>query len=450
MVSFVINSAILFSIALVLDVIKSAAAITLPTIPSLQDEIFPGFSFDGNLIPRIELKYVHGVPTLPFSIGTPPQNFVGIFDTSSPVTWVMSEKCNSSACALVSDSEKYHPERSSTSFSFPFRIDLSYLDGSHVQLKPALDAITFDNKFKIPRHLVAEAFEVDYPKGLLPAANARLGMGDFGSIDWSKTKFNLDAADILPTSINNAFTPSIPVLPKLPNLFKNKRAVGDDRYSTGYARSGSAGFRKRGPLIDSVLSSFAFILGVDESLYKKPLYKLPLVPLLGLRSPFWKIPISGFQLLYGNTTTATSVKQPSQYAFPSGAYGKIDSSSPVLTVPQATADAINKDLGAVFDSKTGLYTIACSALQSAPSLVIQFDSAGVDAHIPPNQYIYQRDDKINATDGCYTAIAGGSDGQNVYLGGPFFRSFYLVFHYSGLNVGIAESSVQLSGRLFAR
>lgn len=191
-------------------------------------------------------------------------------------------------------------------------------------------------------------------------------------------------------------------------------------------------------------------IGVDESLYRKPLYRLPLVPLLGLRSPFWKIPISGFQLQYDNTTTATSNKQQSQYNFPSGAYGKIDSSSPVLTIPQATADAINKDLGAVFDSKTGIYTISCSALGSAPSLVIQFDSAGVDAHIPPNQYIYQREDKLNTTKECYTAIAGGSDSQNVYLGGPFFRSFYLVFHYSGLNVGIAESSVEQSGRLFAR
>jgi hypothetical protein len=74
-------------------------------------------------------------------LGTPSQNFVGIFDTSSPVTWVMSEKCNSSACLSVQNSQKYHPETSSTNFKFPFRIDLSYLDGSHVQLKPELVCI---------------------------------------------------------------------------------------------------------------------------------------------------------------------------------------------------------------------------------------------------------------------------------------------------------------------
>ncbi len=42
-------------------------------------------------------------------------------------------------------------------------------------------------------------------------------------------------------------------------------AVSDDRYSTGYVGSGSAGFRKRGPLVDSVLSSFAFILGIQQT-----------------------------------------------------------------------------------------------------------------------------------------------------------------------------------------
>lgn len=188
---------------------------------------------------------------------------------------------------------------------------------------------------------------------------------------------------------------------------------------------------------------------MDDSLYKGPIYKLPLVPLLALRSPFWKIPISGFQLAYKNSTGATNIQQPKiiQYDFPSGAYGKIDSSSPVLTVPQDTADALNKALGAVFDPTTNLYIISCDALKTAPSIVIQFDGVGVNAHIPPNQYIYQKEDKTSG--GCHTAIAGGSDKQNVYLGGPFFRSFYLVFHYSGFNVGIAESSVQDAGKLYS-
>lgn len=77
-------------------------------------------------------------PTLPFSIGNPRQKFIGIFDTSSPLTWVMSEKCNSSACLEVPDNKKYRPDDSSTNFKFPLQVDMTYLDGSHVRVKPEL------------------------------------------------------------------------------------------------------------------------------------------------------------------------------------------------------------------------------------------------------------------------------------------------------------------------
>lgn len=50
----------------------------------------------------------------------------------------MSKKCTSIACLAVPDKDKYYPEKSSTNFKFPFRVDFSYLDGSHVQLKPEL------------------------------------------------------------------------------------------------------------------------------------------------------------------------------------------------------------------------------------------------------------------------------------------------------------------------
>lgn len=170
------------------------------------------------------------------------------------------------------------------------------------------------------------------------------------------------------------------------------------------------------------------------------MYELPLIPLLGFRSPFWKIPVTSFQFLGGNNQT---YQNNPQYTFPSGAYGKIDSSSPVLTIPSATADKMNSALGAVYNVDTNLYTISCSAYQTAPWIQIQF-GVGLQAQIPPSQYIYKFE---GVNGGCYTAIVGGSDNQNIYLGGPFFRSFYLIFHYSGFNVGIAESISNDSGKL---
>lgn len=180
-----------------------------------------------------------------------------------------------------------------------------------------------------------------------------------------------------------------------------------------------------------------YFLGVDKTLYKDPVYRLPLVPLQGFNSPFWKIPITGLQLKYTNITQ--------QFKFSSGGHGKIDSSSPIITLPRSTADAINAALGATYNAQLNTYTIDCKALTTGPWFVIQF-AAGVNAHIPADQFIYQQKDGSS----CFTAIGGGTDEQNIYLGGPFFRSFYLMYHYTGLSVNIAESSVVQAGKLFTQ
>ncbi|KAK4514925.1 uncharacterized protein ATC70_002532 [Mucor velutinosus] len=409
------------------------AAVTFPSFPTIQDQIFNFPKYDLHP-PRIPLKYIRGVPTLPFSIGTPSQEFVGIFDTASPVTWVMSDQCTSSACSVEPDSEKFHAYQSSTNYKFPLRADLSYLDGTHVQLKPELDVMQFAN-IPFPPHLMAEAYQVDYPKGYLPPANARLGMGDFGSIDWTKTRFNLDAAEV-PSTL-------------APGFLRSRRAAGDDRYSTGAANTGSSNFRKRGPFLDAILDSFFWVLGIDDSMYTGPIYQLPLAPVSGLSSPFWKIPIKGFRFHYVNASTS---KPDQQFPFQKGAYGKVYSSSPVLTVPKATADAMNRAIGAVYNEALNLYTISCSAYTTAPSLVFQF-GAGIDAEIPPQQYIYKlEEDRPNSgvsSDSCYSAISGGTDDINVFLGGPFFRSFYLVYQFSGQSVGMAESIAHV-GKVYLR
>jgi len=184
-------------------------------------------------------------------------------------------------------------------------------------------------------------------------------------------------------------------------------------------------------------------------LYTGPIYQLPLAPVSGLSSPFWKIPIEGFRFQYAN---ASAGKPDQQFSFQKGAYGKVYSSSPVLTVPKSTADAMNKAIGAVYNEALNLYTIPCSAYNTAPSLVFQF-GAGIDAEIPPQQYIYKlEEDRPNSgvsSDSCYSAISGGTDDINVFLGGPFFRSFYLVYQFSGQSVGVAESIAHI-GKVYPR
>ncbi|KAI8389216.1 aspartic peptidase domain-containing protein [Blakeslea trispora] len=389
-------------------------AIGLSSILSMEDEIF-NFPFFGKNPPRLLLDYIQGVPTVSFKLGTPPQEFVGIFDTASPISWVASDQCNSKACLSSFDNQAFHARDSFTNLRFPFSIDLTYFDGTHVRINPELDVLTFGG-FSLPPHLIGEAIQIDYPKGYRPPANARIGMGDFGSIDWLKTRLNIDKT----------------ALPILSQLTKKKRAVGDDRFSTGYVSSGSENFRKRSPLRNGLFDSFAWILGVDESLYQGSIFDLPLIPIRGLHSPFWNIPILGLGFRYNNGTAGNKT-----FPFQSNAYGKIYSSSPMLTIPMNMADEMNTALGATYDASLNLYTISCSAYLTAPHLVFQLKGS-IYAEIPPEQFIYRLQHSTEIQ-GCYTAIAGGPDDSRVFLGGPFFRSFYLVYQFRNLKVGIAES-----------
>lgn len=190
---------------------------------------------------------------------------------------------------------------------------------------------------------------------------------------------------------------------------------------------------------------YVWYLGVDESLYTGTLYKLPLAPVSGLSSPFWNIPLSGFRF---NTNQITYQNQTLQFQLQSDAYGKIYSSSASLIVPKGIADNMNKAIGAVYDETLNLYTISCAAIITAPTLVFEF-GAGTDAEIPPQQYIYQLEGAYADQARCYTAISGGGDGKNVFLGGPFFRSFYLTYEFTNKAVGIAESIAKI-GKVYPR
>lgn len=197
--------------------------------------------------------------------------------------------------------------------------------------------------------------------------------------------------------------------------------AGDDRMATGASSSGSPTFKKRAPSDDG----FLWVLGTNPEMYTGTLYDLPLVPAssASMSSPFWNVPLSGLQLSSGRS-------------FPlSNTYGRVSSSIPYILVPPDLAKSINQQLGAMYDSQLGLYTLQCSAQQSAPKFIIQF-AASVDAYIPPQQYIIQMDGGR-----CYSAITPRKDNDhNIELGGPFFRSFYIEYSFADQEISVANSA----------
>ncbi|CAO3597784.1 unnamed protein product [Absidia cylindrospora] len=413
-------------------------------IPSLESQILKFPSVEDVL--KIPLHFVGGVPTVSFGVGTPSQPVTGVFDTGSLMTWIMSDQCNSSVCADVPN--KFHRKESSTNHDLGYSIEIDYIDGSSVRLLPELDKLTLLDDIVIPEHLMAEAIEVYYPKTYPISANGRLGVGDFGAF--------------------------IKYIAKLEGVIKDKtgllkgiltRAVGDDRTATGYASSASPDFKKR----DGVHAPFYWTLGSDPSMHDKSdkLYDLRLMsPSAKVLSPYWKLPLHGIKLVAqvenAKQEEPTQKKSSSLLSsplikrapasselllrldLPKSAYGSIDSSTPYLHLPRKLSQELNQKLGAEYDSSLGLYTIPCDRkADGSPLLVFEFE--GVDALLPAHQYIIKKNQK------CHTAILDNikknkddeEDEDQIHLGGPFFRSYYIEYYTAERKVAIAESPAKL-------
>ncbi|KAF7728146.1 hypothetical protein EC973_006661 [Apophysomyces ossiformis] len=210
-------------------------------------------------------------------------------------------------------------------------------------------------------------------------------------------------------------------------------AAGDDRFSTGGGGGpGSPGFRKR-----EVNSHFYWVLGIDPTLYYGKVYDLPLVMPSNNGNPFWKLPFIGFEL-----ERELGRKERRFFPLTPGSFGQIYSSTPYIVVPRKMAEVLNHAVGASFNKEANMYTISCAARRSAPALIFQFP--GLDAKILPRQYIYAFDTVPPGTHHrCYSTIVTGFDDHNVLLGGPFFTSFYIVYHYDQRKVGLANSVTKL-------
>ncbi|ORY97196.1 aspartic peptidase domain-containing protein [Syncephalastrum racemosum] len=414
---------------------------------SVNDLLFHASQQENGVVPSIPLRFQNGVATIDFSLGTPGQNFTGVFDTGSPFTWATSDKCTAGSCASVPNKNKFHRLQSSTNKPLPTVFDYSYIDGTHVRLQPELDTVTFSDALQFPAHLFGEALEV---QGAPPGspATARVGLGGYSQSAIQK---------VLGTGIDAADS-------QTPSLLKGgliKRAAGDDHYATGYGGSGSPGFKKlgkRAPLGDiqgdssssSGTAEFRWVLGSDKDMYHDPLYDLPLVPVgtSDVDSPFWKIPIKGLALARndsGGAGNGTQANNSQEYPFSNGMVGEVASSLANLLVPSHVADAVNQAIGATKNNE-GVYTLSCNARQNGPSLVIHLET--VDAILRPQHYIARLEHVSEGTDGCYSTLAASPNAQ-VYLGGPFFRAFYLEYALGEKKLLIAESATDGLGSLHA-
>ncbi|XP_058525732.1 gastricsin [Ochotona princeps] len=308
------------------------------------------------------------------SIGTPPQDFLVLFDTGSSNLWVPSVYCQSEACTTHS---RFNPSKSST----------YYTDG--------------------------QTFSLEYGSGSLTGF---FGYDTFTiqSIKVSNQEFGLSETE--------------PGTNFLYADFDGILGLAYPALSVGDATTAMQGMLQDGAISSDVFSFYlgsqqgtdggALILGgVDSSLYTGDIYWASVT-----RELYWQIGVEEF-LIGGEASGWCS----------EGCQAIVDTGTSLLTVPQAYLSDLVEATGAEED-EYGEYFVDCDSVDSLPTLT--FIINGVEFPLPPSTYILSTDGQCML--GLEATYVSSQDGEPLWiLGDVFLRAYYSVFDMANNRVGFA-------------
>ncbi|XP_003403969.3 gastricsin [Loxodonta africana] len=311
------------------------------------------------------------------SIGTPPQNFLVLFDTGSSNLWVPSVYCQSEAC---SNHPRFNPRESSTYSTDWQTFFLQYGSGSLTGFF-GYDTLTVQSiqvphqEFGLSEDEPGTNFVYAKFDGIMGMAYPALSMGG--------------ATTALQGMLQeNALTSPI-----------------FSFYLSNYQGSQDGG---------------ALILGgVDDSLYSGQIYWAPVT-----RELYWQIGIEEF-LIGGQASGWCS----------QGCQAIVDTGTSLLTVPQQYLSDLLQATGAVED-EYGQFLVNCEDIQDLPTFT--FIINGAQLPLPPSSYIL--DNNGYCTVGLMSTYLASQDGQPLWiLGDVFLRSYYSVFDMGNNRVGFATA-----------
>ncbi|KAG8451070.1 hypothetical protein GDO86_003378 [Hymenochirus boettgeri] len=261
----------------------------------------------------------------PISIGTPPQNFLVLFDTGSSNLWVPSVYCQSSAC---SNHHIFNPSQSSTYSSNGQRFTMGYGGGNVASSVTGLfgyDTVTIQG---------------------ISITNQEIGL----TITEPSSNFNYSPFDGI---LGLAY----------PGL------------SVGGAQTVMQGMIQQNlinpPIFSVYLGSQSGEIvfgGVDSNLYTGQIYWAPLSQEL-----YWQVALEEFSI-NGQATGWCS----------QGCQAIVDTGTTQLNIPQSYMTQLLPYLGI---QQSGSYSVNCNDLQSMPTL--SFTINGVSFPLPPSAYIEQ-------------------------------------------------------------
>ncbi|XP_074833369.1 gastricsin [Carettochelys insculpta] len=310
------------------------------------------------------------------SIGTPPQNFLVLFDTGSSNLWVPSTYCQSEAC---SNHAKFSPSQSSTYSTNGQTFSLQYGSGSLSGFF-GYDTVTLQNivvthqEFGLSENEPGTNFLYAEFDGILGMAYPSLSVGGATTVLQGMLQENLLSQPIF-----------------------------------SFYLSSQSSSQYGGEVIFG---------GVDSNLYSGQIYWAPVSEEL-----YWQIAIDEFSIS-GQATGWCS----------QGCQAIVDTGTALLTIPQQLMDDFLQDVGAQ-ENEYGEYVVDCSSVQNLPT--ISFTINGVSFPLPPSAYILSNNGYCSV--GVEPTYLPSQNGQPLWiLGDVFLRQYYSVYDMGDNRIGFAS------------
>ncbi|XP_025912342.1 gastricsin-like isoform X10 [Apteryx rowi] len=310
------------------------------------------------------------------SIGTPPQNFLVLFDTGSSNLWVPSTYCQSEACTSHT---MFNPSQSSTFSTQNQYFSIQYGSGSLTGIfgydTVAIQSLSITNQeFGLSETEPGSNFVYAQFDGILGLAYPSLSAGGAQTVMQGLLQENLLDAPIF------------------------------SFYLSG--QEGSQG----GELV---------LGGVDSSLYTGQITWTPVT-----QTTYWQIGIESF-----------SVGEQTSNWCSQGCQGIVDTGTSLLTAPQQIFSELMQYIGAQADDN-GQYVASCDT-ESLPTLI--FVISGTSFPLPPSAYVLQSENDY-CTVGIEPTYLASQNGQPLWiLGDVFLRSYYSVYDLGNNQVGFATA-----------
>ncbi|XP_076716281.1 gastricsin-like [Callospermophilus lateralis] len=312
------------------------------------------------------------------SIGTPPQNFLVLFDTGSSNLWVPSVYCQSLACTTH---PRFNPSKSSTFSTNGQTFSLQYGSGSLTGFF-GYDTLTVESiqvpnqEFGLSEQEPGTNFVYAQFDGIMGLAYPALSAG--GATTALQGMLRVDAL-------------SSPMF----SVYLSNQEGSEDGGAVIFG-------------------------GVDESLYTGQIFWAPVT-----RELYWQISIQEFY-----------VREEASGWCSQGCQAMVDTGTSLLTVPQQYLSSLLQAIGAQED-EYGQFFVNCNDIQNLPTFTFVIN--GVQFPLPPSAYILNENGYCLV--GLEATYVSSGNGQPFWiLGDVFLRSYYSVSDMANNRVGFATAA----------